>query len=80
MPALPPQALKILTQEGRPSPGVMLLVAYRLETRAEVGILLGGGGLEWGPQGQTRAVGWPQSNHQVWRGGGMGSQEAGWGR
>lgn len=35
----------------------MLLVAYRLETRAEVGILLGGGGLEWGPQGQTRAVG-----------------------
>lgn len=54
---LTPQALKILTQEGRPSPGVMLLVAYRLETRAEVGILLGGGGLEWGPQGQTRAVG-----------------------
>ena len=34
----------------------MLLVAYRLETRAEVGILLGGGGLEWGPQGRSDRV------------------------
>lgn len=52
-----PQALGSLTQEGRPILGVMLLVTYGLETREEVGTLLGGGGLEWGPWGQPGAMG-----------------------
>lgn len=47
-----PHALGNLTQEGRPLPGVRLLVTHGLETRGEVGILQGGGGLEWEPQGQ----------------------------
>lgn len=63
VPALPPQALKILTQEAGPSPGVMLLVAYRLETRAEVEFFWEVVG--WvGTPGPDRGVGWPQSNHQ----------------
>lgn len=75
----PHHALGRLTQEGRSLQGVMLLVTYRLETRRKVGILLGGGGQEWGPWGGPRAMGWPQSDRQVWQGSGMGSQEAGWG-
>lgn len=53
-----PHALGSLTQEGRALWGVMLLVIHGLGTGGDAGIFLGGGGLEWGPQGQPRTVGW----------------------